>query len=89
MNDEAKQVLKRMEGLQPRVPNDLVPISTSQEIPQEEIDEWLNWLVTDDVDESFANLTGHFLPQLDQVRRQLEDLKRDFPLSQMFTEYIC
>ena len=85
MNDEGKQVLKRMEELQPRVPNDLVPISTSQEIPQEEIDEWLNWLVRDDVDESFANLTGHFVPQLDQVRRRLEDLKRDFPLGQMFT----
>lgn len=85
MNDEAKQVLKRIEGFQPRVPNDLLPFSTSQHISQEEIDEWLNWLVTDDVEESFANLTGHFLPQLDQLRRQLEDLKKDYPLSQMFT----
>ena len=86
MNDEGKQVLKRIEGLQPRVPNDLVPISTSQHISQEEIDEWLNWLVTDDVEESFANLTGHFLPKLDQLRRRLEDLKKDFPLGQMFTD---
>jgi len=86
MNDEAKQVLKRIEGLQPRVPNDLVPVSTSQHISQEEIDKWLNWLVTDDVEESFANLTGHFLPKLDQLRRQLEDIKKDYPLSQMFTE---
>jgi len=84
MNDEAAQVLKRMEELQPRVPDDLVPISTSQHIPQEEIDEWLDWLVTDDMDESFANLTGHFIPSLDELRRQIEDLKKDYPLSQMF-----
>ena len=62
-----------------------MPISTSQHITQEEIDKWLNWLVTDDVEESFANLTGHFLPQIDQLRRQLENLNKDFPLSQMFT----
>ena len=85
MNDEAKQVLKRIEGFQPGVPNDLVPLSTSQEISQEQIDEWLNWLVTDDAEESFATLTGHFLPQLDELRRQLEDIKKDYPLSQMFT----
>jgi hypothetical protein len=85
MNDEAKQVLKRIEELQPRVPNELMPISTSQHISQEEIDEWLNWLVTDDIEESFANLTGHFLPRLDELRRQLEDLKTHYPLSQMFT----
>lgn len=84
MNDEGARVLKRMVELQPRVPNDLVTISTSQNIPQEEIDEWLNWLVTDDIDESFANLTGHFIPNLDEMRRQLEDLKNDYPLSQMF-----
>jgi len=86
MNDDAKQVLMRIEALQPRVPDDLVPISTSQQITKEEIDEWLNWLITDDVDDSFANLTGHFLPKLDELRRQLEVLKKDYPLSQMFTE---
>lgn len=85
MNDEAKQVLKQIEELQPRVPDDLVPISTSQHITKEEIDEWLNWLVTDDVDESFANLTVRLLPKLDELRRQLEDLKKSYPLSQMFT----
>ena len=85
MNDEAKLVLKRIETLQPRVPNECVPVSTSQHITQEEIDKWLNWLVTDDVEESFANVTGHFLPQIDQLRRQLENLNKDFPLSQMFT----
>lgn len=85
MNDEAKQVLKQMEELQPRVPDDLVPISTSQHFTKKEIDEWLNWLVTDDVDVSFANLEGHFLPHLDELRRQLEDIKKDYPLSQMFT----
>ena len=72
MNDDAKQVLKHIEALQPRVPDDLVPISTSQHITKEEIDEWLNWLITDDVDDSFANLTGHFLPKLDELRRQLD-----------------
>lgn len=85
MNNEAKQVLKRIEGLQPHVPDDLVPISTSQDISQEEIDKWLNWLITDDVEESVANLTCHFVPQLDEMRRQLEYLKKDYPLSQMFT----
>jgi hypothetical protein len=85
MNDEAKHVLKRIEDLQPRVPNDFVRISALQEISQEEIDEWLNWLVTDDVEESLANLTGHFLPRLDRLRSQLEEFKKDFPLSQMFT----
>ncbi len=84
MNDEAKQVLKDIEGYQASVPNELMPISTSQHISQEEIDEWLKWLVTEDVDESFANLTGHFLPQLNQMRRQLEQLERDYPLSQVF-----
>jgi len=84
MNDEAKHVLKRIEELQPLVPNDFVSISTSQKISQEELDEWLNWLVTDDIEESFAKLTGHFLPRLEQLRRQLEEFKRDFPLSQMF-----
>ena len=86
MSDEAKLVLKRMEELQPRVPNDLVPLSTSQHITNEEIEEWLNWLVTDDIDESLANLTGHFVPRLDDLRRRrLEELKKDAPLSQMFT----
>lgn len=85
MHEEAKHVLKHIEELQPRVPNDLVPISTSQHITKEEVDEWLNCLVTEDVDESFANLTLHFIPKLDELRRQLEDLKKDFPLSQMST----
>jgi hypothetical protein len=85
MNDEAKRVLKRIEVLQPGVPKDLVPISTSQHFTKEEIDKWLNWLVTDDVDPSFANLETHFLPQLDELRRQLDDIKKDFPLSQLFT----
>ncbi len=86
MNDEAKKVLKRVEELQPRVPNDLAAVSTSVEISEEEFGKWLNWLVTDDINESFAKLIGHFLPQLDQLRRQLDDLKKDYPLSQMFTE---
>ena len=87
MNEDAMHVLKCIEALQPRVPDELVVISTSPHITKEETkeetDEWLNSLVTDDVDESFANLTAHFLPKLDELRRQLEDLEKDYSPSQM------
>jgi hypothetical protein len=85
MGNEAKHIMKSIEKSQPLVPKDLVPISTTHDISQEEIDQWLNWLVTADVEESFAKLTGYFIPQLDQLRLQLANLKKDYPFSQMFT----
>ncbi len=84
MHDEAKQVLNGIEELQPRVPHDLLPISVSQHISKEELEEWLDWLITDDADESVVNLTGHFLPNVAELRRQFEVLANDYPLSQMF-----
>lgn len=85
MHDEAKQILRRIEELQPQVPDDLVPISTSQHITEEEIGMWLDSLVTDDLGESLANIIGHFVPKVDEMRHQLEGIERDYPLSQMFT----
>ncbi len=82
MNEDAIKIIKLIEKLQPQVMKDLRPISTSHQVSKEEIDEFLNLLVTDDVDESFANVTVHFVPVLNDLCRQLEDLKKDFPFSQ-------
>jgi hypothetical protein len=81
MNDEAAVILARIRGRQEEVPGLLVRVETPFEINMDELEQWLANVVTDDLNESVRQIVCGFLPNIAEVREEMQEHMRDHPLA--------
>jgi len=60
--------------------------TTRTEIPKEKIEEFINARVVDSAVQTLANIAIEFLPRIGQLKKRLEDLKKNTPLYAMLTQ---
>jgi hypothetical protein len=85
MNEDATQVMRQIETVQPGVPANLVKVSVPHKIDGAELEEWLVSLVTPDRQASILQLVIQFLPRLGEAREQMEQLRDEHRLSSLFS----
>ncbi len=66
----------------------MVHHSVSTEIPKEEIEKVFDELTEGDLESSFARISINFLPRIEDVKRQLEDMKKDAKLLSMVSQSV-
>jgi len=88
MNEEAADVLRCIEAIQPSVPENLAKVSVPHEIDGEELEEWLGWLVSGDADASTLRLISQFVPRVEEAREQIAQLREEHPLVSLFPSNI-
>lgn len=55
----------------------------SFEIPQEEMEKFLNWVTEGDLESALTKIVGQFLPKLEDIRKQLSEMKEQHKLLAM------
>lgn len=88
MNEDAAQVLRQIEAVQPGVPANLAKVSVPHKIDGAELEEWLAWLVSTDQHASIMRLIGQFLPRVDEARQQMAELRQEHRLASLFSASI-
>src|SRR5262249_50768717 len=60
------------------------PLSAEVEVPPEELEAYLTGLTDGGLDTALKNITGNFVPNLDQLRDQLQRFRKEFPMATMW-----
>ena len=74
--------------MQPKVPGNLARISVRHELKADELNEWLDWLVSDNLDETILRLVDQFVPKIADQQRELAALQSKHHLFGVFTPTI-
>ena len=82
---DAERVLVSMKMKGGDAEKQMVPITSSVKIEQEELDTALDSMTEGGLDVALSKAIGTFLPRVDAIRKQASDLRSQFPLQSMFT----
>lgn len=88
MNGDAADVLRQIEAVQPKVPENLAQTSIRHEVKADELDKWLDWLISDNFDESVLKIVDQFLPSIANEKQEIAELQKKHRLLSMFTTTI-
>lgn len=81
MNPEAVDILARIEARQREVPGNLAPVRIPMEVNAQELEDFLAYVITDDLAESVARLAVNFVPDIEEQRQQMAQLAIEHPLA--------
>ncbi|KXX70957.1 DUF4209 domain-containing protein [Flammeovirga sp. SJP92] len=81
LNEEANEVLVRLRELGPKVNEELKPVSSSFEIPKDELEDFVNFFIEDDKNLIFHKILQNFLPKKDEVKERVFELAKVSPLT--------
>jgi hypothetical protein len=84
MPADAADVLARIETRQPEVPGNLVPVRIPMEVDAAELEEFLDYVVTDELPQSVLRLVIGFLPNVEEQIQQMQQLAADHPLAALY-----
>lgn len=86
MNKEAEGIRKKLNELGPQVIENLSTISHSMEISEQEINDFVNLFLSDDIYKDIAIISYKFVPKKDQIEQQVLELSEASPLSFFITK---
>ncbi|MED3710023.1 DUF4209 domain-containing protein [Peribacillus frigoritolerans] len=81
LNIEAEKIRKEIREIGPRVKESLIPISQSMEISENQISEFVNQFVSNNIYNDIAKISFHFTPKKKKVTEQVLELSKHYPLS--------
>ncbi len=77
---EADRMLVALKEAGARVRDELAPIGTTMEIPNEQMEQWLNAVVGNTLDEGWRRIVGEFFSTREALRRQMMEAHKDTTL---------
>lgn len=80
LTNEANAILVKLRELGPKINEELKPISSSFEIPKDELEDFINFIVKGDTNQILHNLIQHFIPKKDEVKKIMLELAKTTPL---------
>lgn len=88
LNDEAETLLLKIRELGPKVTSELKPISHSFELPQKEINEYIEAMTAGEIQEVLFRIAVRYIPIKEQVKEQIFDLSKKAPLTFLIGQQI-
>ncbi|MFQ5688222.1 MAG: DUF4209 domain-containing protein [Candidatus Scalindua sp.] len=81
MREEAERITIKLKEIGPKVNEEMKPISHEMKISHKEIQEYINSIIDNNLETTFARIAIHYIPKKDQVENQLKDLAKRAPIS--------
>ena len=88
MKKEAHNILSKIRELGKQAKSELKKIETSIEIPKEELEKYINWLIDGDLNIALGKIAVNYIPKKDEVMKQIQDLSKKAPISFLFSRRI-
>lgn len=88
LKEEANKLLIKIKGISKNIPSEMKTIEESVEIPEEEIEKFINSLIDGDFKTACQRIAIYYIPKKDEVRKQLKDLSQKAPISFLITRII-
>ncbi len=86
MKDNAEKVSKKIAKIGPNVVESMQIFSYSKKVPKEKLDSFLESMISGGFNVALQRIGVYFLPNKDQIEKQVLDLAKDHPLSFLFTK---
>src|SRR5262249_5384925 len=83
LDEDATRVLLAARARGTDAEAEMPTISTSLPVDPEELEQFLNGITEGGLEAAIHQIAGHFLPDLDRLRRQLQEQRRTHPLVSM------
>ncbi len=83
MVKEAETISKKLSEIGPKVKENLSEISHSMELSDQEINDFVNSFLSEDISRDIAMISFRFVPKRDQVTQQVLELSKNAPLQFM------
>lgn len=84
LKEESEQILFKIRELEPKIVSEMKQISHSVEIPKEKLEEYLNAMVSGNIEKVLERISIKYIPDKEQVKEQIFDLSKKAPLSYLF-----
>ncbi len=88
LRDEAEQIAMKLKKIGPKVNDEMHSFSHEMKISHKEMNEYINSIIDDDIETTFATIAIQFVPRKDQVENQLKDLAKKAPISYLISRQI-
>jgi len=88
LKEEAHNILSKIRELGKQTKSELKKIGTSIKIPKEELEKYINWLIDGDLNTVLGKIAVNYIPQKDEVMKQIQDLSKKAPISFLFSHVI-
>jgi hypothetical protein len=85
VNEEAEAIAATLRELWNRASNEMATHSFEMEVNREELDEFVNSLLSGGQGPASIRIAMHFIPKQDEVENQVKTLAQDYPMSFLFT----
>lgn len=81
LSEKADEVAKTLKALNEKSKSKFKEISHEMKITDEEMEQFVEGLLEDDIEDSLFKVAAHFIPSKSQVAEQVKDLSQKAPLS--------
>ena len=86
--DDAESLLKTIRELSVKARNDMKAISHEMKIPLGELEVYIEQILDGNLDEALARVAIHYIPQRNEIEKQLYDLSRIAPIGFLINKHI-
>ena len=88
LSEEAKELGIKIKDIGPKVKDEMHTFSYEFKITDQEMDNFINAIIVDDLETTLARIAKQFIPSKDYVENQLKDLSQAAPISFLFTQQV-
>jgi len=88
LKNEADAISFKIKELGKQSRSEFKEIKSSIEIPKEELQKYIEWLIDGDLDTVLIKVAINYIPKKDEVIKQIQDLSKKAPLSFLFSQVI-
>jgi hypothetical protein len=80
LKEEAEEILIRLREIGPKAAEDMVPVSHSFKLPEEEVELFLGEILAGESEDVFLKVCNHFIPDKEENKKKLLELSKQHPL---------
>ena len=88
LREEAEKIAIKLKEIGPKVNDEMKSISHEMRISQEEMDEYINSIIGNDIETTFVRIAIQYVPKKDRVENQLKNLAQKAPISYLIPRQI-
>src|SRR5690606_33705234 len=81
LNDKADEILVRLRALGPKINEELKPISSSIEISEDKLNEFINFITEGEKNLIFHKILQNFMPKKEEVKNRMFEMAKTSPLT--------
>src|SRR5690606_4089068 len=81
LNDKADEILVRLRALGPKINEELKPISSSIEISEDKLNEFINFITEGEKNLIFHKILQNFIPKKEEVKNRMFEMAKTSPLT--------